>query len=180
MWRISSFFSSALKGPLTLLDGLCLILSPFAIIGFVVLVIVMLDSLGVHAQLLEAIEADGVDALVTWNGVSDDGKMAVLWLDPQNDPFESVIVDTRYYSRETLAQLKIGQPVRIRYVYPPKHEAEAVLLDSYAEVKNYRGYFTNLIWPFLVMWLIVIMHPETLFLGFVDVFPSKVSGAPQA
>ncbi len=152
------------------LDALCFFLSPLAIIGFIIFAIMILDGFGQHVQFLRALEQNGVEASGAWNPPSKRGGYAYIAFETEQNGQTGVVVSTKYYTRETLAALKKGQVVRVRYTHPPAYETKGVLLDAYGQVKGYTGYLSDILWPLLVCWAVVAVHPEFLYLGFVDAF----------
>lgn len=152
------------------LDVLCFFLSPLAIIGFIIFVIMILDGFGQHVQFLRALEQNGVETSGAWYPPSKPGGYAYIAFETEQNGQTGVVVSTKYYTRETLAALKKGQAVRVRYTHPPAYETKGVLLDAYGQVQVYTGYLSEILWPLLVSWAIVAVHPEFLYLGFMDPF----------
>jgi hypothetical protein len=152
------------------LDVLCFFLSPLAIIGFITFSIIILDGFGQHVQFLRALEQNGVEASGAWYPPSEWGGYAYIAFAAEQNGQTGVVVSTKYYTRETLAALKKGQVVRVRYTHPPAYETKGVLLDAYGQVKGYTGYLAEILWPLLVSWAVVAVHPEFLYLGFIDSF----------
>lgn len=150
------------------LDVICLILSPFAILFFIVLMIIALDGFGEHVQFLSAIDHQGVEAVGRWTGYDPGDTLVAVELTPVHGTSEWAVVYTKYYSKETLAGLKYDQTVRVRYTTDPKLSGKAVLLDAYDQVKGYHGYITSVIWPLVICWLVVVIHPEFLFFALPD------------
>jgi hypothetical protein len=154
-----------LRGILSALDVLSLALSPMALLGFLVLVIVTLDAFGAHVQMLQAIDADGMDASGRWMGFSSDGTMGTIQVEQPGADALWLVIYAKHYQASTLAQLQEGQTVSVRYTSPPQHEQKAILSAASAEVHAYTGYLSSTLWPMLACWLVLIVHPEVLFFG---------------
>lgn len=161
----------------SLLDVLIAVLSPMAIIGFVVLAIVALDGFGAHVQTLRTLEQHSAVTTGKWSPPSSVPGMAYVHFDQEQNGETGVIVYIKYYNKETLAGLREGQQVRVRYTYGPRVETRGFLVDEYAQVTGYVGYLTELFWPFLVCWLMVVIRPDFLYLGFSN--PWKDGLAPK-
>lgn len=148
---------------LRLLDTLCMALSPLAVVGFVVVTIIVLDGFGTHVNFVRALQQDGQlgSGTLYYDGPAD--PTAVVELDEPGG--EMLILYTRYYSTATLNRLAEGQTVRVRYTSPPRHEYKAVLEDHFDEVRGYWGYLKDVLWFYAALWLIVVLHPDWLFLG---------------
>lgn len=152
---------------LSLVDVLCQLISPLAVIAFVVLAIIALDGFGEHTRMLRGLEQDGVEGRAIWPGGTKEDGLVVVWLDPPQHGQDMICVDTRYYSAATLARLAEGQAVRIRYTYPPEHEAKGVLVAAYDQVTGYHGYLAELFWPFVFCLVVLGAHPEVLVVGLI-------------
>ncbi len=154
------------------LDAAAFFVSPLAVLGFIIFSIMALDEFGQHVRFLRGIDGHGLESVGTWNPVSSSGKYAYVAFDKEENGQTGVLVEAKYYSEETLSSLVKGQRVRVRYALPPEYEFKAVLVDEYQQVKDYAGYFTDLLWPFLFCWATVVIHPEWLYLGFkMDLSP---------
>jgi hypothetical protein len=173
--RSSQSFRSILAG----LDLASFWLSPLAVIGFVFLAIIAVDRISVHAELLRALEEDGLETWGRWYGASGDGRLAVVEFDRLENGLTGVVLPTKYYQPETLAALRDGQQVRVRYVHPPSHDEAGVLAGEMSHVRGYKGHITGLFWPFLICWLAAAAHPEWLCLGFLDL-PAAPTGKENA
>ncbi len=150
---------------LGMLDVFALAVSPLAIILFIFLMIAVADGLGQHVQMIRALDQYGVVGTGVWQGVSSDGKLGSI--EVAEDAGEPIWlpVYTKYYSSGALAGLQEGQRVRVRFVYQYGQETRAVLEDYYPDVRGYLGYITDYFWPILVSWLIIVAHPDFLYLG---------------
>jgi hypothetical protein len=158
---------------MSLADSILALASPFMILAFIVLMIMFLDAFGSHLQMLMALDQDGVVSTGRLSYYFPGDKYALVKFDTEENGRDGVIVRTKYYSAATLSRLGDGQIVRVRYVYPPKHEGMAVFENAYDEVRHYTGYLTEFIWPFLISWLCIIFHPEILYLGLTESFSSN-------
>lgn len=160
---------AALKNVWKVLDLFLYVLSPMVIIAFVVLCIVIVNGFGEHMDWLSALKEQNTLVEGTLGHFSEGDKMIFVNLDKELNGFDSLVIYTRYYSAETLASLKEGQRVRVYCTVPPKYEARAALVDHFSEVQYYVGYFADLLVPFLLCWVVIVLHPDFLYLGLEDV-----------
>lgn len=163
----SSNSKNLLQNLLHGIDIFALALSPVAIIGFVFLTIIVLDGFGTHVNFVRTLEENGVVAEGTWYYDGGDDPTAVVELTSQ--PGEYLVLYVKYYSASTLSSLKEGDMVRVRYTKPPEHEYHAVLEDHFAEVRGYWGYLKEMLWFYAFCWLMAVLHPDLLYLGFPQV-----------
>jgi hypothetical protein len=161
-----------------LLDVLAAVLSPLAIVAFLVLMIVLLDNFATHMRLLREIDQFGVDVTATWRGVSSDGSMGVVELPPVEGDYQGAVIYTKHYRAASLAGLQVGQAVQVRYTLPPEADFHAVLLDHIGEVRAYSGYLRELFWPLLFTWGILLLRPDFLYLGLADIAPDALASQP--
>lgn len=153
---------------LAALDLAAFWLSPLAVLGIAFLALIGAVRFGEHQALLTALAADGVETWGIWYAPSGDSRLGVVEFDQEQHGLTGVVVDTRYYTAEILAALKQGERVLVRYLYLPKHDPQGFLAGALPQVQRYTGHLAGLFWPFLVCWLVVVVHPEWLFLGFAD------------
>lgn len=171
------------RSVIALLDQLAVILSPLALLAFLVFVIIVLDGFGQQVNFLQEIERYGVDTMGIWHGLSSDGKLASIELPQANSEVEWVVVYSKHYRLASLAALREGQLVRVRYTHPPQAEQRAVLLDYYDEVRAYHGYFSGQFWPLFVLWGLLVLRPEVLYLGLLsldEILPGPAGSASPA
>lgn len=159
------------------LDVYCFFLSPLAVIGFIIFVMITLNEFGQYVQFRQAIERDGVVSSGTWFGVDEDDVYGNVYFAEIENGYDFVFIPLKYYRPETLARIRKGQVVEVRYVYPPEHEIMGVLVSEYTEFSSYTGYLGDYLWPLGLCWLIVIVRPECLLLGLVDL-PEKGTKKP--
>jgi hypothetical protein len=158
---------NVLRVILSLCDVLVMVCSPLFIILIVVCVIVLLDRGGAHWRFVNKLEQKG---LVAQAVVADDEPSAALgWMVEFDDPAQPDErygwVDPAYYSPEVAATLKPGAEIEIRYL-PQSYESDVVLNRHFDQVKGYWGYATDVGIAFIVSWLVLIWHPEFLYLGY--------------
>lgn len=147
------------------LDMLCFALSPLAIIWFLIFAMVTLDELGQYVQFKRSIVRDGVVTYGTWSGADSDDAYAIVSFEKKENGYETLAIPLRYYSTETIFQLKEGQLVEVRYTFPPAHEMKGVLVSAYDEFDSYTGFITDNLWALALGWLVIIIRPEFLLLG---------------
>ena len=164
---------AAQKSLLGLLDVFCLLVSPLAIIFFIFVMIVVADELGQHVQMLRDLDQYGQVAEGEWHPADEGDKYASVWIPTGKlnslgyPDYDIQLINVRYYAPRRLAELKVGQPVRVRYVDQYGHETHAVLEDDYANIRRWPGFLTDYIWLILIPWVVIIIHPDFLYLGLV-------------
>jgi hypothetical protein len=155
------------------IDAGLLVMSPLAILMVIVAVIVLLDRAGEHAQFLNAMHTHGrvVDGQVS--GVErEDALIFVRYIDGGQE--ETGLLYTKYYP-EALNMLNEGQALRIRFD-PHDVDRNLVWEDHFSAVENYWGYAVDSGLMLLIGWLIVVIHPEFLYIGYAEIQPKAVSG----
>jgi hypothetical protein len=157
-----------LRSLLLFFDLTFLVISPIAVMIFLILLMIGIDYFGQHAQLLLALEKDGINSAGTIAAYdAGDDTFLVVFDQVENDQ-QNVFLYTKYYSNDTIRLLENDRRVKVRYLLPESGFSEAILLDAYDEVKNYTGHLKNLFWPMLVCVVSLIVQPEILYLGLDD------------
>jgi len=172
MHRISSTSRSIIN----LFDVLMLLLSPLAMLMFIVGVIALLDRGGAHYRFVNRLERSGQ---VTEGTIISSEKDAVLgWslaleeLDQEETQY--VFLQDRYYPAEVSTGLHAGGIVTVRYL--PGYESAYVVLEEYfGEVKGYLGFAIEPWGIMLAAWLWLIFCPELLYLGYYHSFDTVMS-----
>lgn len=155
------------------------VLSPLAVLAFLVLLIVIVDGFAQHVTFLAALDRYGVTATGTWRGLSSDGKMGTVELPHAEGDYAGVIIYAKHYRPASLAALREGQAVIVRYTGPPATpEERAVLVDYENEVRAYYGYLSDVFWPLLVVWAVLVVRPDVLFLGLLPAGEGSAPGGP--
>lgn len=151
--------------------------APLAILGFVFLLIPVVDAFATHVQFMRALERDGVARSGVWAGTISQGKTGSVTLSQEESLW--VWLPMQYYSVETRAGLRDGRPVRVRYVPEGKFAMRGVLESSYPQVRSSVYYLREYFWPLAVLWLLIVLSPDFLFLGMprVDDAPQNKKGA---
>ena len=156
------------KSVLGLLDMLLLLLSPLAILMFVVGVIVVIDRTGTHQAFLRRLEQNPVLTQAVVDQIDSDW-IVVRFADPNEKEARIGLVKPVYYPPEVIRALKPGDTVNLRYM-APAYESQAVLDDYYAAVQNYLGFLIEPLIILLVAWVVIVRYPDLLFWGFIDDF----------
>ena len=78
---------------------------------------------------------------------------------------------TRYYPG-ALEDLHVEQGVRVR-ILPQAYEARVAWEDHFAQVESYLGYAIEPGIILAIAWMVVVLHPEFLYLGYVEALPPR-------
>lgn len=161
------------------LDGFILLISPMTILLFIVSVIAILDRVGNHQSFLRNLDQSGMVTTATvssffQSAVSGEPTIAVDFIDPLQQE-RTGFIKTKYYPAEIIASIHRGDIVNIRYL-EPAYESQVILNDYYANVRNYFGFAYDVIGMMLISWVLIIIHPEFLFLGFGQDWSAKPIG----
>ncbi len=149
-----------------ILDAFLLLISPLAILMFVVGTIMALDGYSTHRDFLRRLAQNGATAQAIVER-ADETWVFVRFADPQGDPARVGLVRRSYYPAQVLAALQPGARLEIRYLLPI-FESQAVITDRMADVEGYWGFLWQPGILLLASWVVIILHPEPLFWGFVD------------
>lgn len=147
---------------------LMLLLSPLAILMFVVGVIVVLDRAGTHQAFLRRLEQNSVLTQAVVDQVDADW-IVVRFADPNEKEPRIGLVKPVYYPPEVVRALQPGDTVSLRYM-APAYESQAVLNDYYNDVQNYLGFLWEPGIILLIAWVVIVRYPDFLFWGFIDDF----------
>jgi hypothetical protein len=154
------------KNPLAIFDLFLLLISPLAILMFVVGVIVILDRTGTQQSFLRRLEQTGVVAQAVVDRVDPDWIVVRLTDQAGNEPRIGLIKPV-YYPHEVVSALKPGDLVSVRYTNP-EFESQAVLNDHLADVQNYWGFLWEPAIMMLIAWVVIVRWPYLLFWGFIE------------
>lgn len=153
---------------LQLIDLFLISLSPLAILGFVIFLIIILSGLIEHVSLIQQYETQGRETTAKILYAPDpDSEYLLVKYNGTGGQVEDGYVRTRYYQPETIAQYREGQLLSV-YILPEQVEHEVIPVADFNEFRAYRGYWQGMWLPLLVSYLIVIVHPELLYLGLTD------------
>jgi len=165
MWqKVRSIWVGSLKGA----DIILMVLSPLAILMVIVGVIVLMDRGSEHDRFVRSMREDGqvIEGIIS--GLDREDEIIFVHTTSQGEDSYWLLY-TKYYP-EALDLLDEGQKVRIRYL-PPGYEAEVIWEDHFDAFEGYRGYALDVGVMLLAAWLIVVIHPEFLYIGYLDVLP---------
>jgi hypothetical protein len=158
-----------------LIDAMILFTSPLFMIAIVVCVIVLLERGGEHVRYVQNLEDRGLTALAT---VEDDESPRYGWWyvrfdDPAQSEARTGFIDEKYYTRAVVDSLHRGVQVEIRYL-PESYENFFVLEAHFGQVRYYWGFAYDIGVMFLISWLVVILHPEFLYIGYNVPWPDAI------
>jgi hypothetical protein len=147
-----------------------LAVSPLAILVVVVALIILAERAGEHNRFMREMRESGqvVDAIVS--GVDQEAQLVFVRFAEQ-DENQVWLLYTHYYP-EALEQLSKGQTVRVRYL-PASSEAKVLWEDHITAAYTYWGYAVDSGMMLIIAWLIVIIHPEFLYIGYANALPQR-------
>jgi len=152
-------------------DTLLMLLAPLSVIAIVVCVIVLLDRGGTHFRMVQKFERECL--VVEARIVVSEPAESIGWMVEFDDPVQAQTrtgwLEDHYYSAEVKATFARNARVIIRYL-PQPYETDVVLNDHFGQVQRYWGFAYDVGIMFLVSWVIVVLHPEFLYIGY-DVQP---------
>ncbi|PKO14305.1 MAG: hypothetical protein CVU39_14805 [Chloroflexi bacterium HGW-Chloroflexi-10] len=162
--------SSIISSIISLLDLFCYISSPLAIIGFIFMTIIHLDSYGQYRAFMKDIEKHSQTFTAAITSISED----YVFVDVTNQPdaADYYFARTKYYSKTILAELSEGDPIEILAIPESqwihvKEPGEVILKPYNRQVQGYIGFITQGPWVVWLLFLIIIsIHPEFLYIGF--------------
>jgi hypothetical protein len=161
-------FQSVFGRMIRLADIFLFAISPLAILMAVVALIVLADRASEHNRFLRELRASGQVTNAEVSGIEWEYALVfVRYIQEGEERFG--LLYTRYYP-EAAHQLQLGQSLRVRYL--PHGSAEEVIWeDHFSAVENYYGYAREGGIMLAVAWIIVVLHPEFLYLGYAGTLP---------
>ncbi|PKN91310.1 MAG: hypothetical protein CVU44_19540 [Chloroflexi bacterium HGW-Chloroflexi-6] len=148
---------------------LLMFVASLAPLMFLVGVIAGLDRYGQHRQLLENLQAYGIETDAVISYIDEENfRNGVDFLRSDGSPgFASI--DWRYYPPDVYQSLKYGQTIRIVYIDALVSGWDrAVLADHYQAVKAYPRIPPDIWWILGISLLLIVFNPQFVFLGMVD------------
>lgn len=144
------------------LDNILAVLSPLAIIGFVFGAIILITNGIEHYSLVQRLEREGVVNLAKVSYIPNDGDIQVTFTTSDGEE-RTHFIRRKYYPPELLRQLALGDSVKIRRL-AQEWEYDAVWEDHFPAVQGYLGFAAAPGVMVLVCWVVVLVHPEFLYL----------------
>jgi len=150
------------------------------ILLFVVAVIVLIERVGAHYRMVWAFEQRSRPAAGVIEGREPSETLGwyVVFRDELGQE-RSGFVEPAYYPEVVQRQLVYGAQIRIRYL-PESYASELILDRRLDDVRFYWGYARDVLWVLLVCWVLIIVHPEALYIAYVDPFSEKLKKGEQA
>ncbi len=143
------------------------------ILLFVVAVIVLIERVGGHYRMVRAFEQRSLPAAAVIEGREPSETLGwyAVFQDEQGQE-RSGFIEPAYYPEALQQQLAYGAEIRIRYL-PESYASELILDGRLDDVRFYWGYARDVLWVLLVCWVLIIVHPEALYIAYVDPFSEK-------
>ncbi len=155
-----------MKRFLQILDVLLLIMSPIAILFFLLGSIMLPVELNEHPNYLEALDKETIIVEARVDYIYDDGDIHLEFTNPEGKQ-DYRILDTIYYTPETQASLQIDSIHIIRYV-PKNYDVEPALENHLDQVRAYRQDLSGLYFILGISWLALIIRPDFLYVGYIS------------
>ncbi len=154
-----------MKSILRFFDSFVLILSPIAILFFLLGAVMLPIELRSHPAMVKDLAAEGVVAEAVVDYIYDDGKIHFEFLDQEGDE-RYEILDPIYYTPEVRQTLQLDSVHTIRYM--PRYEHSPVLEDYFNQVRAYRKDLSGLYFLLGTSWFILIIRPDFLYIGYIE------------
>jgi hypothetical protein len=155
---------------LIIANALLSIFSFFAIIMFVIGALTTVENVVTQRRYVRRLDEVGriTQGVVDFQS-RENGWIMVDFTDESGEN-RSNVLEMKYYSEDVWQQLTPGTEVTIRYLpYPSIGSDRVVLENEYARVREYVGVFENDVGTVtLISWAILVIKPEILYLGLVD------------
>lgn len=151
------------KALFAIADALLLLISPLAIIGFIVGAIAFSAAYGEHQSFVRNLTAHGIVTEAQLSSYEFGEPYIAVEFRDEDGVTRYGTIATEYYSEDTL--LKLTRRERIRYL-PEVYQSSFVLEDHFNTVKNYLGHLTVSISIMAISWIIVVIKPEFLYIGY--------------
>ncbi len=155
-----------MKKFLNILDQLLLFTSPIAILFFLIGAIMLPVELSEHPIYLQALEEEGVLAEARVDYIYDDGDIHLEFVDVDGEETYRIL-EKEYYFPETLVDLRLDTVHTIRYA-PQNYDVDPALEEHLDEVYAYRQDLSGLYFILVVSWLVLIIRPDFLYVGYVE------------
>jgi len=136
--------------------------SPLAVIGFIVFCIVFLDRFISAENIRERLRENG--RAVTATILRDDGEDDYIWAVyvDQNGEERMGLIRGEDYPPRVMDGLTDGASLRVIYDTRFGGDGEVIVAGHEHEYRLYPGYYGDLFWPLLVVWLIAAYNPGLL------------------
>lgn len=164
------------------IDILLAFLSFFAVIMFVISALMVVENTTTHRRYVRRLEEIGYVTQGTVDFQSPENDWIVVdFVDAQGEA-RSNVLEMKYYPESTWQRLTSGTEVTIRYLPYPQIDSDRIILEQeFERVKDYVGFFENDVGTlFLASWIILILKPQVLYLGLVDIDKLEFFTSPEA
>ena len=152
-------------------EMLLFLISPLMIIGCMSTVLALVVRYGAHRGMLDRMATVGLETEAIVQSVTPEyGWIHVTYSDRQANERYGVL-ETAYYPAEHWQTAQSGTALKIRYLPSGETGSDRVLLaDQLERVRRYRGYISaELVVVLAVCWLGVIVYPQWLYVGIIDI-----------
>ncbi len=152
-----------------LFGALCALISPLALLSFLIGCIVIADAYGAHLGQLQRMEKQGLVTEATVDFPSPEYDW--VFVDYHDGAEErSGVLEMRYYPPETWDLMQPGAEIQIRYLPFQARGSDRVTLEArFSDFRAYHGYLQSEGVSLLICaWLVFVIKPQLLYVGFVD------------
>lgn len=154
-----------------IVDVVLLILSLFAIILVVIGALMTVENVATHRRYVWRLEEAGQVTQGTVDFQSPEHDWIFIEFTDAQGETRSTVLEMKFYPESAWERLTPGTQVAIRYLPYPQIGSDRIVLErEFERVKDYVGFFENDAGTvFLVCWAILILKPQVLYLGLVDI-----------
>lgn len=149
--------------------ALLALISPLALIAFLVGCIIVVDKYGAHLGQLRRLESQGriTEAVVDFGSPEYDW-VFVDYHDGEQE--RSGVLEMRYYPAETWDLMQSGAKIQIRYLpIATRGSDRVVLANRFDDFRGYRAYLQRDALILLSLsWAVFLFKPQLLYAGLVD------------
>lgn len=151
------------------LGALAALISPLALIAFLIGCIIVVDKYGAHLGQLRRLESQGcvTEAVVDFGSPEHDW----VFVDYDDGAQErSGVLEMRYYPPETWDLMQSGAKIQIRYLpITTRGSDRVVLAGRFDDFRSYPAYLQSDALILLgLSWVVFLFKPQLLYAGLVD------------
>lgn len=152
---------------ITILDAILYFLSFFAILTFVVaLIIIVFDRVPEHLYLIDEVLEKGQES----PAIIIEEKKNYFFLEiPNSNPMERhLFLYKKHYHPSQRKALKPGMEIQVLYLSKGVNAQNALIKEGLEELRYNYYYLLDVLIAALISWLILVKSPHLLYLGIED------------
>jgi hypothetical protein len=156
-----------MRSLLRTLDGLFLLLSPIALLFFLLCALLLPVNVREHPLFLAQLEEEGQVTKATVTAVLDNGTVLIRYTTAAGAERTDSLA-TAYYDGSVRATLQPESVHTVRYL-PTYGDNQSPILESEIDaVRSYRKPLGGLYALLIASWLVLIIRPDILYAGYVQ------------